>query len=144
MSAIWVVVADSSRARIFSAEKPASPLVEIQTLAHPQARLHEGDLVSDKAGRDRNPGATSHDMGNESDTKREEAIRFANQVCSTLEAGRTSGQFEKLYVIAAPSFLGILRKHQSNALGKLVTAEVSKNLAGHHPSEIRKNLPEYL
>ena len=34
MSNIWVVVADSSRARIFSAEKPASQLVEIETLAH--------------------------------------------------------------------------------------------------------------
>ncbi|MES9844878.1 MAG: host attachment protein, partial [Candidatus Sedimenticola sp. 6PFRAG5] len=51
MSAAWIVVADTSRARIFSADKPASSLVEIQTLAHPESRLHEGDLVSDKAGR---------------------------------------------------------------------------------------------
>ena len=45
---IWVLVADNSRARIFSAEKPASDLQEIRDLTHPEARLHEGDLVTDR------------------------------------------------------------------------------------------------
>lgn len=144
MSAIWVVVADSSRARIFSADKPASPLVEIETLAHPQARLHESDLVSDRPGRDRNPGSMSHDMGNESDAKNEESIRFAIQLNETLDSGRNRGKFAKLYVIAAPEFLGTLRKHRSSPLAKLVAAEVPKNLAAHKPVDIRKNLPHHL
>ncbi|MES9869438.1 MAG: host attachment protein [Sedimenticola sp.] len=144
MSAAWVVVADTSRARIFSADKPASSLVEIQTLAHPEARLHEGDLVSDKAGRDRNSGMRSHDMGHTNDAKQEEASRFASQVCETIECGRANGHFKKLYVIAAPSFLGMLRKQQSNSVQRLIAGEVSKNLSSHDPNEIRKSLPEYL
>ena len=46
----WVLVADNSRARIFSSDKPASVLQEIQDLTHPEARLHEGDLVTDRGG----------------------------------------------------------------------------------------------
>ncbi len=36
MSVAWVVVADSSQARIFSAEKSTSSLEEIHTLNHPE------------------------------------------------------------------------------------------------------------
>lgn len=144
MSITWVVVADSSRARIFSAEKPASPLEEIETLSHPEGRLHQGDLVSDKPGRDNNATSGSHNMGHETDAKEEEALRFAAMVCERLEEGRCKGLFEKLYVISAPSFLGLLRKQQNSALRKTVAAEIPKNLSTHTPIEIRKSLPKYL
>ena len=144
MSAAWVVVADASRARIFSAEKPASTLVEIQTLAHPEARLHEGDLISDKAGRDRSSGMRAHDVGHVNDVKEEEATRFASQVCEAIECGRANNRFDKLYVIAAPGFLGMLRKHQTSSVQKIVAGEVSKNLATHNANEIRKSLPDFL
>lgn len=144
MSAIWVVVADASRARIFRAEKPVSPLVEIETLAHPQARLHESDLVSDRNGRDRSSGGMSHGVGNDSEAKHEESIRFAIQLNETLDSGRNQGRFEKLYLIAAPEFLGTLRKHRSSPLEKLIAAEVPKNLATHKPEQIRKTLPLHL
>ena len=52
MSNICVVVADSGRARVFTADSPAGPLNEIETLNNPEGRLHEGDLVSDRGGRD--------------------------------------------------------------------------------------------
>lgn len=144
MSSAWVVVADTSRARIFSADKPASSLVEIQTLAHPEGRLHKGDLVSDRPGRDRSAGTRSHDVGHDMDAKTEEAARFASQVCETLESGRLKGEYKKLYVIAAPSFLGVLRKQRKSALQQLIAAEIPKNLAAHDINAIRESLPRYL
>ncbi|MEJ1298199.1 MAG: host attachment protein [Candidatus Sedimenticola sp. (ex Thyasira tokunagai)] len=144
MSLAWVVVADSSQARIFSVDKPTSSLEEIHTLNHPEGRLHQGDLVSDRPGRDRNAGTGSHDMGHEADAKNEAAVRFAAQVDETLECGRTNGRFNRLYVVASPSFLGMLRKQQSSSLQKMVTGEISKNLASHDISDIRKNLPKRL
>ncbi len=144
MNAAWVVVADTSRARIFSAENAFSPLVEIQTLDHPEARLHAGDLVTDKPGRDRSAGPRSHDMGHVDETKHDEAVRFAHQVCATLESGRAQGHFNKLHVIAAPSFLGLLRKHRPQPLQKLVATEISKNLTAHDVETIRRNLPHRL
>ncbi len=144
MGSIWIVVADSSRARIFTADSGHSPMVEIKTMAHPAARLHEGDMVSDRPGREWDGSATSHGMNGEIGAKQEEEVRFANEVCHVLESGRTDAQFEKLYIIAAPRFLGTLRKHLSNSLQKLVSAEISKNLAEHGISDIRSHLPERL
>jgi len=143
--AIWVLTADNSRARFFTAEKPVSPLTETMDLANPEGRLHEGDLVSDKTGRDRNPSTgTAHGVGADASHKLEGADRFALQVCEELESARLAGAFHKLYILAAPAFLGLLRKHQSNGLKQCIVAEIDKNLAVQDPGVIRKHLPEYL
>ncbi len=144
MNKTWVVVADTSRARIFSAETPTSKLQETETMTHPAARLHPGDLVSDRPGRDRNAVNGSHNLGQETTTKDEEAIRFATEVCGRLEQGRIKCQFDKLYIVAAPSFLGHIRKHQTPALKKVIAGEISKNIALKEAEEIQKCLPDYL
>jgi protein required for attachment to host cells len=141
MSTIWVIVADSSRARIFSAEKPDSMLKEVQTLAHPEARMHEGDMVSDRSGRGRGIG---HDMGHESAAKEEENIQFAARLCETLESARIKGQLIRAYIVAEPRFLGMIRKHCSGALQNLIEAEIPKNLAAHSLDDIRSQLPARL
>jgi len=140
----WILVADTSRARIFTADKTAGPLSEVRTLASPEARLHEGDLVSERAGQDRNPSVGGHGSSNEHPRKHDLADRFAAQVCETLESARTQGQFSKLYVVAAPAFLGMLRHHQSAALRQLIVAEIDKSLATQDPAAIRKALPDFL
>ncbi len=144
MSDIWVTVADSSRARIFKAESSSAPLEEIQTLAHPAARLHEGDLTTDRSGRDTNSTSGSHGFGTKEETKEQEAERFASLVCSTLEASHQKGSFDKLYIVAAPSFLGLLRKHRSNSVKQVVAEELSKNISTLDAKTIRSHLPEHL
>ena len=140
----WVLVADNSRARFFAAEKATSPLKEVQDLLYPEARLREGDLVTDKPGRDRNPGTGAHGFGADASHKQDGADRFALEVCSQLESARNSGAFRKLYVVAAPQFLGLLRKHQSPSLRQMVAGEVDKNLTTQDSATIRKHLPDYL
>lgn len=140
----WILVADNSRARIFSAEKAASPLYEVSTLTSPEARLHEGDLVSDKAGQGLKPSISGHGLSGEHSHKHEIAERFAGQVCEELEAARNQGLFRKLYVVAAPAFLGLIRQHLTPALRQLIAGEVDKSLAGQDPAIIRKALPDFL
>ena len=143
MSKIWVVAADASRARIFSAEKPVDALCEIETLSNPENRLHEGDLVSDRGGYAVGAsGGHAYSTGNQA--KEEAANRFAAEVCRHLEKGRNSHAFGKLYVMAAPHFLGLLRKHQSDALRGLIRDEIASDLTMQTPDRIRARLPEYL
>lgn len=145
MATAWVVVADATRARILSAEKPTSELKEMQTLTHPAARLHQGELTSDRPGRDRNSSTSgSHDVGHATDAKQEEATRFAGKVSEAVESGRIAGKFKKLYVIAAPSFLGLLRKSYSSATRQMIAEEIDKNVTTNDLIKIRKQLPEYL
>jgi protein required for attachment to host cells len=140
----WVLVADNSRARFFAAERVTGPLLEIRDFLYPEARLREGDLVSDKPGRDRNPSSGAHGLGTEGSHKQDGAERFALSICSTLETACNDGAFDKLYVVAAPHFLGLLRKHQSSRLKQMVAGEVDKNLATHDGDTIRKHLPDCL
>ena len=143
MSKIWVVAADASRARIFTADKPAGELNEIETLNNPEGRLHEGDLVSDRGGYASN-GTGGHAYRTENQAKDEAANRFAAEVCRHLEKGRNGNAFAKLYVMAAPHFLGLLRKHQSDALRGLIRDEIASDLTTQSPERIRAKLPEYL
>jgi protein required for attachment to host cells len=144
MTNTWIVVADACRARFFSADKPASPLREIETLTNPQARLHEGDLVSDRSGRDSGANGSSHDFGSGKRAKEEIANRFASEVCAHLEYSRHRNTFDKLYVMGAPAFLGMLRKHQSAGLRNLISDEIAKDLTTQTPERIRAQLPQYL
>ena len=140
----WVLVADNSRARFFAADKASSPLQEVRDLLYPEARLHEGDLVTDKPGRDRNPGTGAHGVGSDASHKQDGADRFALEVCNELESARNDGAFRKLYIVAAPQFLGLLRKHQSSPLRQMVAAELDKNLTTQDCDAIRKHLPDFL
>ena len=140
----WILVADNSRARIFAAEKAAGSLNEISTLAFPEGRLHEGDLTTDKAGRGQAPGAGAHGVNGEEGHKQENAERFAGLICDDLEAARNQGRFSKLYIIASPALLGLLRKQFSAPLRQLVAGELDKNLTTQTPEAIRRHLPDFL
>lgn len=141
---IWVLAADNSRARFFSTERSLNPLTEVRDMVDPQARLHEGELGTDRTGRDRSPGSGYHGVASDHSFKDDGADRFAQQVCAELDAARVAGAFDKLYIVAAPTFLGLLRKHQGAPLKQLIAAEVSKNCAGQPAETIRGHLPDYL
>jgi len=141
MKKIWVVVADRARGRIFSATSPKSPLTEIEDLVHPEARAHERDLTTDRPGR----GPGSHRaMGTANKAHEHEATNFARELAARIDVGRVNTDFTKLVLVAAPDFLGLLRKSLNPHVEKLVAREVTKNLTQLTPADIRAHLPEYL
>lgn len=145
MLPIWVIAADSTACRIFSAGAPAGPLQEIEVLSHPEGRLREQDLVSDRPGRTfDSKGAGRHAKEVELGPKKHEAIVFAGRIAERLEAGRVRNAFDKLALVAPPEFLGLLRDKLSPQLRALVLHEVDKNLSRMDAAAIRVRLPERL
>lgn len=140
MRKTWVVVADRSRARLFSVATPRGPLEELEDLVHPEARAHERDLTSDRPGRSND----QHVLGAEHSARDQQAHEFAREIALRLEAGRIEHQLEQLIVVAAPDVLGMLRKTMSGGLAKLVVLEIDKNVTQRKPADIRKMLPTYL
>src|SRR5512134_1979588 len=106
MTTTWILVADSSRARLFSVDKSLAPLQEVQNFIHPESRAKTQDLTSDRQGR--SPG-NGPNMDYDVEPKRQEAIVFAKELSEHLRNCRHQGLFKKLYIAAAPSFLGLLR-----------------------------------
>ena len=81
MSRKWVVVADQSRARIFTVDDAHGPLLQVDELEHPEARKREQELMSDRPGRSfDSAGQGRHAMGTSVEPKKEEAVRFAKQI----------------------------------------------------------------
>ena len=141
---IWVLVADNSRARLFSTDFNNGELEEEESFVHTESRLHDHDLTSDLPGRafDRFGGAR-HAMEQRLDPKDGQAVDFAKQLIAYLEDGRVKHRFDKLYVVAPPMLLGLLRDCYGH-LAPLVAGEFGKHLTQCTPKELRGHLPAYL
>ncbi len=136
----WIVVANSTIARVFKLEK--LKLTELECLIHPESRLKQQDLVSDKAGRTNESMFPSRSaMEQENSPKKVEAILFAKQIAEHLDLARTRGQIEKIFLAATPSFLGLLRQEMTNLTVKLVEAEVDKDITHLKPDDIKNYFP---
>jgi len=145
MSKIWVLVADRSRARFFSAEKPVSQLVEVDGIMHEKGRMKEGELTSDGPGTSSSAsGIGGHAMAGEKDARQHEAQIFAKEIFDMLHEAQEKHCFQHLYLVSDPGFLGILRQKIPGSLKPLVKQELNLNIASQSPDQIRKHLPEYL
>jgi len=145
MKSAWVLVADSTRARIFTVDTASSPLDEIETLTHAEGRLHDREMTSDLPGKIKSEGgAGGHAFEQPTDPKKHEADSFAHHVAHYLEAARNANKFEHLLIIADPSFLGLLRNQLSEHIKKQVSFELDKNITTLSADDIRTHLPEYL
>jgi len=142
---VWVVAADASRARFFQAEVPGGPLEEISDLVHPASRAREQGLVSDSPGRGRGAaGAPGHSVGHEDDARRAEAERFAREVAQALAKARAKGRFNRVHLLAAPRFLGLLRAHLDAQTRTLVASEEDVDVTALSVGDIRARLPRRL
>jgi len=138
MTTYLVLVADQARARLFTTQSRTGALTEFQGLANPQGRMREQDLVSDSR------GGNPHDIGNHGDIQANIAEGFAREVAHALDAALTQHHPDRIYVVAPPQFLGMLRKHQSTAVKNKLAQELSKDFSHMQPDEIRAHLPELL
>lgn len=137
----WLIVANSTIAHVFKIQRQDS-LIEIETLVHPESRLHNRDLVSDKPGRDfESFGARRHSMEQKTDPKDQEFMIFADHIVKYLDNAKNEGKFDRLYLAASPNFLGLLRQRMVPAIGNLIGGEVNKDLTQLTPEEIINNLP---
>ncbi len=145
MKLTWLVVADNSKARIFSVDSRMGPIEEIESITHEEARLHEQDMTSDLPGRSNGKGgAGGHAYQDEVSPKQQENINFARKIAVALDAARKGGRFKQVMLVAAPAFLGNLRNQLTAQTQKLTCFELAKNMSNLSAKEIRAHLPERL
>ncbi len=144
MSKTLILVAEGSRARLYLSNSPTKPWQEIEDLIEPKGRMHEGDLVTDEKGADPGTpggeGKARHVF--EDKVAPTEAVQqaFANELCGDLERRRLAGEYNRLILVAAPAFLGMLRKCMSPEVTKMVVEELAKDLVMEDAQSIRDRL----
>lgn len=145
MSNTWVLVANSSLARILAAPTATGGLEELECLSHPASRLRDQDIASDRPGRTFDSlGPGRHGKAPEVTPREQEAIRFAEQVAARLRAAHAAGDFDRLAIVAAPRFLGLLRERLDPQVGKAIVETLDKDLGMLSPAQIRARLPARL
>lgn len=108
----WIVVANEATAEIYARATRHGSLEKILTFHNDAARGREAELASDREGRSFDShGQGRHAMTREkSGPKRHAAEAFAREVAARLEKGLHDGHCAGYALIAAPRFLGMLRK----------------------------------
>ena len=150
----WVVVADAARARIFRVEgmeverglarrpvpSSSTVLVEIKDILHPESRKHEIELASDAPGMSSVGNMQSKfGMDEKVSPKEEEGMRFAKEVADFLKIQGVN--YDQLYLIAPPHFLGLVRPNLDKAIISKLIMEIDKDLSQHSAEEILAHLP---
>jgi protein required for attachment to host cells len=142
---IFVVVADAGRARIFSAIDKAAPLTETKDLVNTATRLRDQDLIADGHGSGvDSAGHGKHTMGHENDAHKHQASEFSRQLADEIEKERGTGALLRIYIIAPPAFLGLIRSELTKASSELVEETIDKDLVQHSIDDIRSHLPKLL
>ena len=145
MSKIWILVSDSSHARIFTADAPSAAMVEVEDLTHPEARLHTRDITSDLPGKQHDAGPSGHHaVEPKTDAHKQASVEFAREVAGHLRENLMGNKFAHLVIVSEPSFLGALRNELDAEVKKVVTLEVGKSLVKHSADDIRAHLPKML
>lgn len=138
----WVLVADKCQAKFYRMAK--FPIIqEINHLEHPDSRLHNQELISSRPGRTfQSTGTARSSYQPETEPKQIEAIKFATEIADLLYTAANNGEFKQLYLIAEPSFLGLLRKHINPHIQKCIVAELGKQLTSASKEDIEKHLSD--
>lgn len=135
----WIVVAESSRARIFSVVNRSSPLMEVEDLVNEASRMDDLELVSDQPGRsfDSNGAGGRHAMEPRLEPKKVETLHFAHDVCDRIDQARKKGDCNDLVIISSPGFLGLMKQTLGAVTQKHISQTINKNLIHKSEAEIR-------
>lgn len=152
MKKIWVVVADEAIARILELPDAGGELEAVEELTDPDAHASGTDLRRDADGRrsgsgTQDPGTPNRLRNTASVTSSAgegaqhlEAEEFAKRIAQRLAAAWQQKRFEELRIVAAPRFLGMLRKSIDPQVAKAVTDELNKDLIHMDNRELSSRL----
>lgn len=146
MSTTWVMVANASRARLFSQVKKFGELHLVKEFSHPESRQKEAAFTTDRPGRYQASGNTQSPHGTyqaPSTPKENEHDRFARELAETLENGRLNSSYGTLIVVAAPHFHGLINKHLGTQVRGLVQMDIEKDYTTLTTSELAERLRDY-
>lgn len=147
MATTWVLVAHGAGARVFENLGPGKGLRLLEGIDHPEGRLQDGDFDADRPGRSfrRDAGDARRAAMSRSEGPHERAVSdFARALASRLQHARTTGQYDRLVLVAPPKFLGLLRSSLDAPTERCVVGTLDKDLAASDEEELMRQLGEVL
>jgi len=143
METTWVLVANSSHAKLFRSINIGRDISLEQTLDHPESRLKTQDLVSEGAGnfKARNQQGQGSFVS-KTDHKEYEAILFAKEIAQLLEQGRHQHSYDRLVFVAPSKFQGLLNHECSSYVRDLVVSKLDRDYTALNDKDLVSHLDE--
>ena len=122
---VWVLVADSSRARIFEVKIGSDAFELVSEFPHAGGHKHHHDGAAD---------AHNHAAH----------TQFARELCHALSQGLNSHRCGRIVIAANPELLGHLRDVADHNLQKHISEAVHKDYTTLNPRELAERLRDHL
>jgi protein required for attachment to host cells len=124
----WVLVTDSAICRLYDYNRNPEQLVLVKEIKHPENRLKDTDLTSDRPGHFKSGANNRGSFSQETDPKEVKIEEFARDIDKVLDHGRVTQAFTKLIIIAPPHMSGLLFQHINKHVKELVTHSIKKDI----------------
>ncbi|MDD3354472.1 host attachment protein, partial [Zoogloea sp.] len=108
MAITWILVANASLARLYAHLGPKQGLQLVKEITHPESRMRNADLSSDRAGQMQAAGSGHGARAQQTPPKLHAARSFAQQLAKELYLGRSRNLFKRAILVAPPAFMGML------------------------------------
>lgn len=139
----WILCADRSGAKLWFTLGRQLELV--RAVDHPEGRLHDSDIDTDQAGRTQaRTGGHPHSLPRHATPTEINAKRFAKELAELAQQGRVERRFDRLVLVAEPSFLGLLQGELDGPTREMVSGTVGKHLTQAETSTLARSLRDLL
>lgn len=145
----WVIVANTNKAKIFAMNKlkflnDKDKLVLVKELSHPESRMHDAEIVSDKPGRYRAKNSAGDSFNQPTDPRKHEIDNFAHELVKELETGRSNNSFRDIILVVAPAFYGLINARMHPQLKNLVSLIIEKDYVKENDRILAKHLKQQI
>lgn len=130
----WITIADTVNCRIYQSNGKPNHLALVKEMTHPQSKLKDVDLTSDKSGCYKTTATNQTVYSQQTDPKKVEIDNFARSIAEELNNGRNDHAYERLIVVAPPHMNGLIFHHTNKYVNHLVTHNLKNDVM--HLSEL--------
>lgn len=144
MTTTWILVANASLAHLYENTGPNTGLHVVKELVHPQSRLKNAELVTDRAGSMMSSGNGQGARQPQTAPKDHQAQVFAHELAQALNHGRTQNLYRRAIVFAPPGFMGLLNGELDHQTAQMITDRFEKDYTKSSESQLREHLASCL
>jgi protein required for attachment to host cells len=144
MAITWILVANASLARLYEHLGPNKGLKLVKEMIHPESRLKNADLVTDRPGSMASAGNGQGAKQPQTQPKEHEAKVFAQELAHQLYDGRTRNAFGRAIVFAPPAFMGMLNAVIDHPTAQLITDRFEKDYTKSPEPQLKERLASCL
>lgn len=144
MAITWILVANASLARLYENLGPNKGLKLVKELIHPESRLKNSELVTDRPGSMAASGNGQGAKQPQTLPKDHQAKVFAHELAQELYQGRTRNAYGRAIVMAPPAFMGMLNGVIDHPTAQLITDRFEKDYTKSPEPQIREKLSSCL